>query len=77
LSSLLLRAADRRTDVDHIPIIRELLSRNILRQPPQRPRYLDDPRAIEALKRVKQASGVLNLIGSGRTPCRLEANAPD
>jgi uncharacterized protein (TIGR02421 family) len=47
---------------DHIPIIRELLSRSILRQPPLRPRYLDDPRAIEALKRVGQASSVLDLI---------------
>ena len=47
---------------DHIPIIRELLSRGILRQPPLRPRYLDDPRAIEALHRVKQASSVLDLL---------------
>jgi len=48
---------------DHIPIIRELLSRSILRQPPLRPRYLDDPRAIEALARVGQAGSVLDLIG--------------
>lgn len=47
---------------DHIPIIRELLSRGILRQPPLRPRYLDDPRAIEALNRVKQASSIGDLL---------------
>jgi uncharacterized protein (TIGR02421 family) len=47
---------------DHIPIIRELLSRGILRQPPLRPRYLDDPRAIESLARVGQASSVLDLL---------------
>ena len=47
---------------DHIPIIRELLGRGILRQPPLRPRYLDDPRAIEALNHVGQASSVLDLL---------------
>ncbi len=47
---------------DHIPIIRELLSRSILRQPPLRPRYLDEPRAIEAMKRVGQAGSVLDLL---------------
>ena len=47
---------------EHIPILRELLSRGILRQPPLRPRYLDDPRAIEALARVGQASSVLDLL---------------
>lgn len=47
---------------DHIPIIRELLSRGILRQPPLRPRYLDDERAAESLARVGHASSVLDLI---------------
>ena len=47
---------------DHIPIIRELLLRGVLRKPALRPRYLDDPAAIERLERVKAGMTVLDLL---------------
>jgi uncharacterized protein (TIGR02421 family) len=48
--------------VDHIPIVRELQLRGVLRPPPLRPRYLDDPRAAERLERLRQARSVLDLL---------------
>lgn len=47
---------------DHIPIIRELLLRGVLRKPALRPRYLDDPAAIERLERVRKGMTVLDLL---------------
>ena len=47
---------------DHIPIIRELLLRGVLRKPALRPRYLDDPAAMERLQRVKTGMTVLDLL---------------
>lgn len=47
---------------DHIPIIRELLLRGILRKPALRPRYLDDPKAMERMERVKAGMTVLDLL---------------
>ena len=47
---------------DHIPVIRELLLRGVLRKPALRPRYLDDPEAMERLQRVKAGMTVLDLL---------------
>lgn len=47
---------------DHIPIIRELLLREVLRKPALRPRYLDDPGAMERMERVKAGMTVLDLL---------------
>jgi len=49
---------------DHIPIVRELLLRGVLRPPPLRPRYLDDPRAIERLATLQRGCTVMDLLGA-------------
>ena len=49
--------------VDHLPIVRELLLRGVLRPGPLRPRWLDDPLAIERLERLRSnRMTVLDLI---------------
>jgi uncharacterized protein (TIGR02421 family) len=48
--------------VDHIPVIRELLLRGVLRQPPLRPRYLDNPAAVERLQNLQGTSNLLDLL---------------
>jgi uncharacterized protein (TIGR02421 family) len=47
---------------DHIPVIRELLLRGVLRQPLLRPRYLDDPRAVERLEKLRKGCTALDLL---------------
>jgi uncharacterized protein (TIGR02421 family) len=47
---------------DHIPLMRELEHRQILRPPPLRPRFIDTPAAIEKLKRLRQGLTVKDLI---------------
>lgn len=47
---------------EHIPVIRELLLRGVLRKPALRPRYLDDPVALERLQRVQAGMTVLDLL---------------
>lgn len=47
---------------DHIPIIRELLLRGVLRPPLLRPRYLDHSHALERLERVRRGMTVLDLL---------------
>ena len=47
---------------DHIPIVRELLLRGVLRQPLLRPRYLDDSQAAERLERLRRGCTVLDLL---------------
>jgi uncharacterized protein (TIGR02421 family) len=48
---------------DHIPIVRELLLRGVLVEPPLRPRYLDEPTATQRLARLKQGSVPGELLG--------------
>jgi len=43
---------------NHIPIVRELRWRGVLREPPLTPRYMGDP---EALKRLQNARGGLTV----------------
>ena len=46
----------------HIPLMRELLMRRVLRPPPLRPRYLDDPRAQARLERVRASGSPSRLL---------------
>ncbi len=48
--------------VDHIPVIRELLLRGVLRPPPLRPRWLDHPLAAERLERLRAGKTVLDML---------------
>jgi uncharacterized protein (TIGR02421 family) len=50
---------------DHIPVVRELLLRGVLRDPPLRPRWLDHPPALARLERLRRANTtVLDLLES-------------
>jgi uncharacterized protein (TIGR02421 family) len=51
---------------DHIPVVRELLLRGVLRPPPLRPRYLDRPHVIERLARLRQGLAVTDLVEDRR-----------
>jgi uncharacterized protein (TIGR02421 family) len=48
--------------VSHIPLIRELRYRQVLRPPPLRPRYLDAPGARERLERARAGLTLLQVI---------------
>lgn len=48
----------------HIPVVRELQLRNILKAAPLRPRYLDDPAARERLAGLRQGASVFDLVKS-------------
>lgn len=48
--------------VEHVPLIRELMLREVLRTPPLRPRYMELPGVAEKLKRLRQGLTVLDLI---------------
>jgi uncharacterized protein (TIGR02421 family) len=50
---------------DHIGMIRELQWRKVLREAPLRPRYLDDPGALERLAWVREGRSVLDLVDGG------------
>ena len=52
--------------LDHVPIIEELQWRKILRPPPLRPRWLDDPVAQQRLQAARQGITVLDLAKEGR-----------
>lgn len=47
---------------DHIPIVRELQWRSVLREPPLSPRYMEMPSALSRLQGVRQGMTVLDLI---------------
>jgi uncharacterized protein (TIGR02421 family) len=47
---------------NHISVIRELQSRQVLKPIPLRPRYLDNPQARERLKALEKGVSVLDLI---------------
>jgi uncharacterized protein (TIGR02421 family) len=46
---------------DHVPLIRELRLRRVLDAPPLRPRYLDDPRALQRMERLRQGISIVQL----------------
>ncbi|MEJ2721238.1 MAG: DUF1704 domain-containing protein, partial [bacterium] len=47
---------------EHVPIIKELTWRRVLREAPLRPRYFDQPDAIARLERVRRYESVLDLV---------------
>jgi uncharacterized protein (TIGR02421 family) len=47
---------------DHIPLIRELQHRHILRPAPLTPRYLEHPEVHERISRVRQGLSVIDLV---------------
>ncbi len=47
---------------NHVPIIRELLWRQVLKPPPLRPSYLDDPSFPEYLERLRNGVTVIDLV---------------
>jgi hypothetical protein len=47
---------------DHIPIIRELQARQVLRPVPLHPRYMDHPQTAARLEKLRQGLTVLDLI---------------
>ncbi len=47
---------------EHIPLIRELQLRKILKSPPWKPKYLDNPLATQRLQQVRSGMTVLDLI---------------
>jgi uncharacterized protein (TIGR02421 family) len=47
---------------DHIPIIRELQARQVLRPAPLRPRYVDNPQTAARLMKLRDGLTVLDLI---------------
>jgi uncharacterized protein (TIGR02421 family) len=47
---------------EHVPIIRELQFRQVLRPPPLRPRYLDLPASSQRIDRLRTAATVLALL---------------
>ncbi|MBU0640203.1 MAG: flavohemoglobin expression-modulating QEGLA motif protein [Planctomycetes bacterium] len=51
---------------DHIPIVRELQWRKVLRNPPLSPRYLEMPAARSRLQEVRKGMTVLDLINGRR-----------
>lgn len=51
--------------LEHVPIVRELLARGILRQPVWRPRYMEDPKTVERLETIRRGISVLDLLGVG------------
>ena len=55
----------RKVALEHVPIVRELLARGILRQPVWRPRYMEDPKTVERLETIRRGISVLDLLGVG------------
>lgn len=48
--------------VEHVPMVKELLLCGVLKSPPLRPRYLDDPIALQRLEAINSETTVLGLI---------------
>ena len=48
----------------HVPVIRELLWRQVLIEPPLSPRFLSDPQATARLETLRNGVSVLDLIGN-------------
>ena len=52
---------------DHVPIIRELTWRQVLRDPALTPRYMEKPEALARLDRLSRGLNVMDLIERSRT----------
>ena len=53
--------------LDQVPLVEELLRREVLRPPPLRPRWLDAPGADARLEHLRRGVGPLDLIEGGTT----------
>ena len=51
--------------LEHLPVVRELRWREVLRQPPLAPRYVTRPEVSDRLRRVQEGVSVLDLIEEG------------
>ncbi len=47
---------------EHIPLIQELQHRQVIQPPPLKPRYLNDPKALQRLREVRNGRTVYDLI---------------
>jgi hypothetical protein len=52
--------------VDHVPIVRELQWRRVLREPPLTPRYMELPDAASKLAELRKGTTVLDLVDRRR-----------
>lgn len=52
----------------HLPLVAELRARGIIKPPALRPRYLDEPKALERIKRLRGGLSVLELLELSRQP---------
>jgi uncharacterized protein (TIGR02421 family) len=52
---------------DDVPVISELLRRKVLREPPLRPRYLEDTKALARLRAASETATLLDLLVDGAT----------
>ena len=48
--------------VNHIPIVRELRWRGVLREPPLTPRYMNEPEALQRLQYLQGGVSVIDLL---------------
>jgi hypothetical protein len=48
---------------EHVPVVRELQMRGVLREAPLKPRYLEDPATADRLSRLASIPSVLGLVG--------------
>lgn len=55
---------------DDVPVVNELLRREVLRRPPLKPRYLSDPSALDRLRAVGEKDALLDLMVAGVTKRR-------
>lgn len=55
---------------DDVPVISELLRRKVLREPPLRPRYLEDTKALARLRAASETATLLDLLVDGATKRR-------
>lgn len=66
-----------RIALHHVPVMRELLWREVLREPPLRPRFLDRPEAAERLQRLRrEAFTPVDLVFERRQPDATALAAP-
>ena len=63
--------------LDHIPLVQDLLDREVLHAPWVRPRWLDVPGAQERLERLRAGATVTDLYESGRMRLAFVVNEVD
>jgi hypothetical protein len=61
---------------NHVPIMKELLWRQVLRTPPLKPRYMQNPQTMEKLARLRKGLSVFDLIEKEPKPRQARRAAP-